>query len=480
MAGREFFSKRLVALALGASAMLGTEASFAAETWELVFSEVNNGNMVYDLFALNPTTAWAVGITTQGSSQSPTGWKTNGQGWFPMALPVGTGGPTEFTIATQIAFLDDNTGWMSGTRVSLAGGQHNLIWRTTTGGMSWDELQEAPDFIEHLQTTPDWAMFAVGGTTLVRTVDGVSFEQLQPPVPSGMELVGLRMFSKDCGYIIASTASDSTDLGSAVLFTGDGGQSWDSRFETREYRLKRAYFVSEAVGWAVGSRGLEGVLAKTTDGGKSWTTSKAPDHPPFFNQVAPVTSCEDVRFFDDQRGVALCLCCTGDCEGGEEAKPSYLTMFLRTADGGQTWVMDPDYEAKMSAPPFPELSKASGMLTMSFPDPNNGFMGGQNNLILRYRALDPEPEGWPPPECGSGGSGGGTSGSGGSGGSGGSSSGASDQADGGSDSGCGCRMGAAPSVSSAWVLGLLALAWIRRVGGPRAVFAGGRRAKAAD
>ncbi len=457
MVGPTRTSKRWLALACGVSALLGASHATAANSWALVYSEVNNGNAVMSISALNATTAWAVGISTQGSNQSPAGWRTtNGVGWAPMALPAGGGGAMEFTIPTQIAFLDDNTGWLSGIRVSPAAGQLNLIWRTTSGGMSWDQLHQAPDEIKHLQVTHDWAMFAVGGTTVVRTLDGVAFVETQPSLPSGMGLVGVHMFNKDCGYALAAPTEESA-LGHAVLWTSDGGATWTTRSENREYRLERAWFVSASQGWAVGSRGLEGVLARTTDGGKTWTTSKAPNHPPFMNQEPPVTSCEDVRFFDDRRGIALCLCCTGGCEGEEGSKPSYMTALLRTSDGGQTWTMDPDYEAKMSAPPFPEMSKVSGMFSMSFPDPNNGFMAGQNNLILRYTADAPEADAWAPPECSSGtsGSGGGSSSSGGS-------SGNEAAEDGGEDAGCGCRVASSSSPGAPLALLLLGAAIAHR------------------
>ena len=454
-------SRWIVAAALGVGTLLCANAASANPNWQLVYSEVNNGNAVISLSALSGTRAWAVGITTQGSNQTPAGWQTmDGVNWAPMSLPPGGGGAMDFTIPTQLAFADDNNGWMSGVRVSPATGQLNLIWRTTNGGMVWDQLHQAAAEIKHLQVTTDWAMFAVGGSTLVRTFDGGTFQESQPSIPSGMELEGVHMLSGDCGYLIASTPSDSGAMGSALLWSSDRGETWTTRSENRDFRLRRAWFVSANLGWAVGNRNSEGVLAKTTDGGKTWAVTKAPDHPPFFNETPPVTSCEDVRFFDDQRGVALCLCCTGNCDS-EEQTPSYLTAFLRTADGGQTWTIDPDYEPQMSAPPFPEMSKASGMMTMSFPDPNNGFLAGQNNLILRYTAASPEAEAWPPPECtGGGGSGGSGSGGGSSGG-----SGTSADGDSGSDSGCGCRTANSnqpPATALLLLLGAAALARRRR------------------
>jgi len=395
------------------------------------------------LSAIDGNTAWAVGISKQGSSQTPAGWRTiNGTDWGYMSLPSGTGGAMQYTIPTQVAFLDANTGWMSGMRVAPMTGQENLIWRTTSAGMGWDELYQAPEEILHLQVTHDWAMFAVGGSTVVRTQDGATFVESKPTLPSGMGLVGIQMFNKDCGYAVAAPTEEKS-LGYAVLWTSDGAETWSTRSQGHDLRFRRVYFISPTQGWAVGTRGNEGVLAKTTDGAKTWTFAKAPAHPPFFNQEPAVTRCEDVRFFDDQRGVALCLCCTGNCEPEEGQSPSYLTSLLRTYDGGQTWSMDMDYEAKMAVPPFPEMSKASGMLTMSFPDPNHGFMAGQNNIILRYEASQPEAEAWPAASCES------SSGTGGTGTGGvsqGSDTPSEDKQNEKDEGGCGCRV--APSSRS--------------------------------
>lgn len=446
---------RGVGLGLGVLCMCWSGEGWANPRWQLVFSEVNTGNLVAGLSAVSGTHAWAVGITTQSSSQTPAGWRTtDGVNWGPMMLPAGGGGALEFTVPTQLAFLDVNTGWMSGVRFSPAGGERYLIWRTTTGGMSWDEIREAPHEVGHIQTTSDWGMFAVSGPTLLRTLDGATFEEVEPVLPSGMELESVHMFSAQCGFLLAAP-SDGT-MGTAVLWTSDGGESWETRSENREYRLRRTWFVSPRLGWASGERSDRGILAKTTDGGETWTTLNAPDHPPLLGQTAVATSCEDVKFFDDKRGVALCLACMGGCDPEEEgAQPSYLTILVRTNDGGATWEMDGDYEAEMSAPPFPEMSKVSGMFAMSFPDPNNGFMAGQNNLILRYTADNPEPAAWAPPSC--------VTGEGGSGPDGGGDEEAGGEGAG--ESGCGCRTGGG---SLTWLagmgIGLMVLGMRRRLG----------------
>lgn len=453
-------SKLVFASSIGAACLLIASTASAKPNWALVFSEPNQGNLILDICAIDATHAWAVGMSKEGSNSAPKGWVTSdGVNWSTIPLPAGGGGAMEFTIVSQVAFVDQNAGWMAGSRVSMQG-QVNLLWRSTTGGMSWDEMHQSPDLLDQIQVTPDWALFGVGANTLLRSLDGAQFLESSPSRPTDMDLVGVHMLTKDCGYVLAAPSTDSGAMGSAILWTGDGGETWETRSETREFRLERAWFVSAKLGWAAGARNDQGIIAKTTDGGRTWSVAVAPNHPPVLNQPdeVPVTECKHVRFFDDKRGVASCLCCTGGCGGGEGEEPSYLTAFVRTEDGGQTWAMDPDVEPVMQAPPFGAMMKFSGMFAMAFPDPNNGYLAGQNNLILHYTAATPEAAGWEPPGC----EGGGGSGSGGSG-SGGSAAGSAAGGDSDSDSGCGCRA-ASSSPRGALAMGLvLALGlWTRR------------------
>ena len=50
--------------------------------------------------------------------------------------------------------------------------------------------------------------------------------------------------------IIATMPSDSGQMGSALLYTADGGETWMTRAENRDFNLRRAWFVSADLGWA--------------------------------------------------------------------------------------------------------------------------------------------------------------------------------------------------------------------------------------
>jgi photosystem II stability/assembly factor-like uncharacterized protein len=84
--------------------------------------------------------------------------------------------------------------------------------------------------------------------------------------------------------------------------------------------LRAVYFVDEARGWAVGSRGA---LLATTDGGRVWAVRRAPTE----------DTLRDVYFVNEQTGWLVCDRSIYLLRTKEEPR-SYL---LKTTDGGETW-----------------------------------------------------------------------------------------------------------------------------------------------
>jgi MYXO-CTERM domain-containing protein len=412
----------------------------------LVYKEPNSGNAIAGLDAWDATHAWAIGMTAQGGNSSPFGIRTSdGVTWDPMGLPTG------YLIAMYltISFADAQTGWMGGFT-----GKGGRVWKTTDGGGAWAEVaQLGQDAVAQVQALPTGEMFAVG-SGVVLVYDGQQYTNVAVTVPSGLSLKAVRMLNSTCGYVMAGAASGSAP-GAALFSTGDGGKTWEQKGSALGYTLSKMSWVNKDLGWAVGSQAGAAVVARTTDGGKTWTPTNVPDHPAMGAKgvPAPATECMDVKFFDNLRGVATCVACTG-CDTDAGGDPTYLTVFVRTEDGGQSWTMDPDYEAVMVAPPFGAFAKFSGMYSLAFPDPNNGYLAGTNNLVLRYVADNQEAPGWPAADCTS---------SGGQG-SGGSGAGKTAPTADSSDSGCGCRT-KPDGTAQAWLtaaLGLLVLARSKR------------------
>lgn len=82
--------------------------------------------------------------------------------------------------------------------------------------------------------------------------------------------------------------------------------------------LRSVYFLNPETGWIVGS---QGTFLSTTDGGKSWKSSKS----------VCTDTILDVYFADEKRGWVLC---EYDVFGRGAASPSYIQ---ETKDGGYTW-----------------------------------------------------------------------------------------------------------------------------------------------
>jgi len=275
-----------------------------------------------------------------------------------------------------------------------------------------------------MQAMPDGALYAVSDTFVLLAPDGVTFQEVTPTVPGGLTIKGIHMLNSSCGFAVAASDPTTGTAQSAVLWTGDGGQTWEVRATNVGAALRRLWFVSPNDGWAAGVDGQgHGVIGHSADGGRNWLVGGMPDHSADVGgSPVPVTDCSAVRFFDNLRGVALCTACTGNCDPSSQDPASLLTVLAWTADGAQSWTMDPDYEPLMNAGIFGAMAKYSGMISLAFPDPNSGYIAGQNNLVLRYSAAQPEPAGWGQSSCdpsagghGSGGSGAGAQGTGGAG-----------------------------------------------------------------
>ncbi len=448
-------------LLVGVLVSLFSWSARAKQTWSLVYSKPGQDNAIYSIWATDATHAWGLGVDSSGGNSTPLAVRTtNGSAWGDMSLPASGGGQFDLTMFLRVAFADENHGWLYGVKVSMTG-EEALLYESTDGGSSWVEITAPSKGLEDLQALPGGLVYGVGDEIVFFGNNG-QYSEVTAPVPAGMHLSHIFMLNPNCGAVLASSDDDSGQHTGALLWSSDGGQTWTVTNPDLGFVPGGAWFIDGSRGWVTGSKAGAGLVAWTQDGGQTWTEVSIPDHPPVMgNEPVPVTSCAGVRFFDETRGVAACLCCTANCDDQSEDNPSYLTAFVRSEDGGRTWTIDPDYEPQMTAPPFGDMVKYSGLFGLAFPDPNHGFLAGQNGLILRYEAAEPEAEGWSdfPCEAGSNSNNSNTN----NGNTNNSSNNNGQGGDGGDAQldGCGCRSGA-PAGPAGLVFGLLALALVFR------------------
>ena len=245
--------------------------------------------------------------------------------------------------ATDVFFTDANTGFAV-TRGSAGG----AVYRTTDGGNTWFERTTSPQGLTDVYFANGATGYAVGvANTVLKTTDGgETWEPQSVPdsIPSS-DLTSIR-----CGT--PSNCLISIDSGDRVLRTGNGGNSFTA-FPPAAQKIYAVSFSSAQQAVAVGEHGTTvlstnanqgtpsfvavadqpltgtlsrlrapsaslvlapgtaGRLARSTDGGRTWSML----------QVPTSEDLRDVWFVDGNVGFALDA-------GGE---------LQRTTDGGDGW-----------------------------------------------------------------------------------------------------------------------------------------------
>ena len=204
----------------------------------------------------------------------------------------------------------------------------------------------------------------------------------------------ISFLNEQTGFVVGNCNGDSISSGGGILFTIDGGETWDLGWQfpdTAEYMyyLKSIHIVN-SIGWSVGDGGMivkytpqigwvkqtsvtdlplnkvffsdenhgwiaggyqyendfHPILLKTTNGGVNWNTVP--------NVLYLI---KDIAFIDNSLGWAIGYTQTG--EGG----------ILETVDGGISWVID--------------TGNLPAQLNALHIKDNYGWAVGENGLILR-------------------------------------------------------------------------------------------------
>lgn len=227
----------------------------------------------------------------------------------------------------SVFFVTPLLGWVAG--------DHGTILRTVDGGAHWaaqlggdSKSADAPledlRFVDH---THGWATerYPQTASKLLRTTDGEHWQQVGA-IP--------HVFANTyADYAFTSASNGVALVGSKIFNTRNGGKDWQEVFTCAakaevqglarevECSLTSLSFVSADIGFALGgSRAVPDkvFIAKTTDGGTTWSV-----------QVADGATIEDsfrgpvghIAFSDAQHGV---IC-------------DYHGKLFATSDGGTTW-----------------------------------------------------------------------------------------------------------------------------------------------
>ena len=318
-------------------------SSVESGLWQPVRSGVTS--TLRDVEFVDPYHGWAVGqdgaiIATSDGGET---WRRQSSGF-------------DLTIR-GVDFVDTRTGW--------AVGHLGLILHTADGGATWmqqgHEAALGLNLIHVSFSSPDtgWVITENGGFTL-RTSDGGATWERHP--------FGSAQTRSDA-FILDGHRSWVALTSGGVVSTEDSGESWETRKGVNRVEIGASgiYFLDERRGWIAGWRGKEqgissgvqfvkyltdGMVAYTTDGGRTWTRVDADTGRFLWDVAFPVSSTGQAM--DAQEGWAV----------------GSFGQTMRSTDGGRTWSLEP-------------AVTDSTLRAITFSDPSTAWAVGEDGVILK-------------------------------------------------------------------------------------------------
>lgn len=277
---------------------------------------------------LSPTVLLAMGDIGFGLRS-----EDNGRTWQPISN--GLWSPDSGCIS----FPSEDEGWVAGA--------NGALFHTRDGGARWErvDLGTTDDMtgLQFLSTRQGWVLDAAG--TVHRTLNGGRTWQ-HFDTGAAAPLAALLFVDRDHGWVAGKNGT--------VMATLDGGETWATQSTgLNEVSFNKLFFLDSRHGWVagreLGDEDSRSWVARTTDGGLTWTASTFTD--------LPNSSVLSMFFFDEKKGFAA---------GWASAGLGGLTGIFETQDAGATWTYVPIV-------PLP----LQPLLTLDFASPTDGVaLGG--------------------------------------------------------------------------------------------------------
>ena len=297
-----------------------------------------------------------------------------------------------------VAFISPDEGWVVGIS-ALDMDSPGYIGHTRDGGKTWEKVEEPINQmlndIYFFDKKHGWAVGQEG--MIVGTTNGGKRWDVQTS-KVGNWLKGVYFVSPKVGFAVG--------MNETIVQTGNGGKQWSilrggevaaavGDEETVVYNAVQ--FIDESTGWVTGVRispetgGQDGLVQKTTDGGKTWV-----DQPTNIPDIL-----EDICFVDanngwavGENGIVLHTTNGGDTwdiqtSGTEEKLLSVsfadsavgwaaggglgVSIIIHTTDGGATWATQTVDDPIISKVP------ANGIFVL---DANNVWVTGNNGFVV--------------------------------------------------------------------------------------------------
>ena len=265
-----------------------------------------------------------------------TGWITNGTGQVFRTTDGGNSWELQlsrpFVWFRSIVFVDSLRGWVGnlGPNCFAPGATDpTLLFHTNNGGLSWTPVfniqQPSPSGICGMWAVNDSTVYGVGticgNPGIIKTTNGGASWSSIDLTPYCDRLVDCYFFSPDSGFVVGGIGDPVNSRG-IILFTGDGGNTWQEKYRTTNSPLWcwKISFPTKKVGYVSLETPLEfGVrrtfFLKTIDQGINW-------------QEKPFLDNNTLYW---EQGMGFATPNTGWIGGGNNTYESI--------DGGETWVI---------------------------------------------------------------------------------------------------------------------------------------------
>jgi photosystem II stability/assembly factor-like uncharacterized protein len=280
-----------------------------------------------------------------------------------------------------VYFIDSKRGWVAG--------DNGLVLYTKDAGFTWTQQRTGTsESINDIYFQSKENGYLLAANRIFYTNDGgEEWREIRRFMPEDFdgampELYSVRFAHRKRGWIVGSISRKDTVVDSLVLYTNDGGTTWERQRIPIKTELINLDFISDDRGWIVGAAG---VILHTRDGGKTWVQQRSGTDATLYH----------VDFRDKKIGWAVgergTILHTTD--GGEvwraipvSSKATFLSVkfindeqgwiaghggtIMRSGDGGQTWIQ--------------QESKTQQNIYALFISKDNGWAVGGNGVVLQY------------------------------------------------------------------------------------------------
>jgi photosystem II stability/assembly factor-like uncharacterized protein len=255
---------------------------------------------LHAVFFLDQNRGWMV-----GSKGTLLATVDGGQTWTPKSA-------SSTDVLRDVYFIDEQQGWLVCEKnlydLKEKDEPRTYLMQTTDGGEHWKRINIRGIDVDirlvravFTRGGRGWA-FGEAGSIYTTRDSGANWDRLTSPTRN--LLLGGIFIDDDRGWLVGA--------GATIIQTADGGDTWHiSRLPQavkNAVRFSAASFVDNRLGWAVGSRGS---IYRTVNGGRTWQTQDS----------GVSADLHDVKFLDAVEGWAV----------GAEGTIIY------TNDGGLHW-----------------------------------------------------------------------------------------------------------------------------------------------